>query len=75
MTLPRQLRESLFRAEVAGVGTKSTKKWTKQVAKGEKTIGTARSKLTRVQVKLSSACVSQLEGAIRTGALGDACLR
>ena len=64
--------KAFSRAEVAGVGTK---KWTKQVAKGEKTIGTARSKLTRVQAKLSSACVSTLEEAIRTGALGDACLR
>jgi hypothetical protein len=64
--------KAFSRAEVAGVGTK---KWTKQVAKGEQMIGTARSKLTRVEAKLSSACVSQLGDAIRTGALGDACLR
>jgi subtilisin family serine protease len=67
-----QAAKAFSRAEVAGVGTK---KWTKQVAKGEQMIGTARSKLTKVEAKLSSACVSQLEDAIRTGALGDTCLR
>jgi subtilisin family serine protease len=67
-----QAGKAFSRAEVAGVGTK---KWTKQVAKGEKMIGTARSKLTKVEAKLSSACVSQLGDAIRTGALGDTCLR
>jgi subtilisin family serine protease len=67
-----QAAKAFSRAEVAGVGTK---KWTKQVAKGEKMIGTARSKLTKVEAKLSSACVSQLGDAIRTGALGDTCLR
>jgi hypothetical protein len=67
-----QAAKAFSRAEVAGVGTK---KWTKQVAKGEQMIGTARSKLTRVESKLSSACVSQLGDVIRTGALGDACLR
>jgi subtilisin family serine protease len=67
----KKAAKAFSRAEVAGVGTK---KWAKRVAKGEKTIRTAQSKLARVQAKLSSACVSQLGEAISTGALGDACL-
>jgi subtilisin family serine protease len=68
----KKAAKAFVRAELAGVGTR---KWTKRVAKGEKTIRAARSKLTRVQAKLSAACVGQLGDAIRTGALGDACLR
>jgi subtilisin family serine protease len=68
----RQAAKAFARAEGARVGTK---KWTRQVANGERKIRRARSKLTRVQARLSSACVSQLEDTIGTGALGEACLR
>jgi hypothetical protein len=50
-----QAAKAFSRAGVAGVGTK---KWTKQVSKGEQMIGTARLKPTKVEAKLSSACVS-----------------
>ena len=67
-----QAAKSFSFAEVAGVGTK---KWTKKVSAAEKSIGTARSKLTKVQGKLSAPCVDALEQAIAAGALGDTCLR
>jgi hypothetical protein len=59
-------------AELAGVGSK---KWRKKVSAGEKSVGTARSKLTRLQPKLSAPCVDALGQAIAAGALGDSCLR
>jgi hypothetical protein len=52
-----QAAKAFSRAEVAGAGTK---KWTKKVSAGEKSIGNARSKLTRVQAKLSLPCVDDL---------------
>ena len=67
-----QAAKAFSRAEAAGIGTK---KWAKQVGKGKKKVNSARSKLTKVQAKLSPPCVGQLGGAVRTGALGDACLR
>ena len=59
-------------AELAGVGTK---KWTKKVSAAEKSVGRARSKLTKVEGKLSAPCVDALEHAIAAGVLGDTCLR
>ena len=67
-----QAAKSFSFAEAAGVGTK---KWTKKVSAAEKSIGTARSKLTKVQSKLSPPCVDALEQGIAAGALGDTCLR
>jgi Dictyostelium (slime mold) repeat len=67
-----QAAKAFSRAEVAGAGTK---KWTKKVSAGEKSIGNARSKLTRVQAKLSPPCVDDLTEAITAGSLADACLR
>jgi hypothetical protein len=67
-----QAAKAFSRAEVAGVGTK---KWTKKVSAGEKSIGNARSKLTKVQAKLSPPCVADLNQAITAGALADGCLR
>ncbi len=64
--------KSFSLAELAGAGTK---KWTKKVSEAEKSIGTARSKLTKVQAKLSASCVDDLGQAIAAGSLGDACLR
>jgi Subtilase family len=66
-----QAAKAFSRAEVAGAGTK---KWRKKVSAGEKSIGTARSKLTKVQPKLSPPCVADLSQAITAGALADACL-
>jgi hypothetical protein len=66
-----QAAKAFSRAEAAGVGTK---KWTKQVRKGEKKVSRARSKLTKVQAKLSPPCVGQLENTLMMGALGDVCL-
>jgi hypothetical protein len=67
-----QAAKAFSRAEVAGVGTK---KWTKKISAGEKSIGNARSKLTKVQAKLSPPCVADLDQAVTAGALADACLR
>jgi subtilisin family serine protease len=67
-----QTAKAFSRAEAAGIGTK---KWMKQVRKGKKKVKSARSKLTKVQAKLSPPCVGQLGEALSTGALGDACLR
>jgi predicted nucleic acid-binding Zn-ribbon protein len=64
--------KAFSQAEVAGAGTK---KWTKKVSAGEKSIGSARSKLTKTQSKLSAPCVDDLNQAITAGALRDACLR
>lgn len=67
-----QALKAFSRAELAGAGTK---KWRKKVSAGEKAIGNARSKLTKVQPKLSPPCVDDLTEAIAAGALGDTCLR
>jgi hypothetical protein len=67
----RQAAKAFARAERAGVGSQ---KWTRRIAVGEKKIRRARSKLTRVQARLSPACAGQLVDAIRTGGLSEACL-
>jgi subtilisin family serine protease len=67
-----QAAKAFSRAEVAGAGTR---KWTKKISAGEKSIGTARSKLTRLQAKLSPPCVDALGQAVTAGALADTCLR
>jgi subtilisin family serine protease len=68
----RQAAQAFARAERAGVGSQ---KWTRRMAVGERKIRTARSKLTRLEARLSPACAGQLGDAIATGALGEACLR
>jgi subtilisin family serine protease len=68
----RQAAQAFARAERAGVGSQ---KGARLMAVGERKIRRARSKLTRVQAKLSPACAGQLGDTIGTGALGEACLR
>jgi hypothetical protein len=67
-----QAAKAFSRAEVAGAGTRKS---TKKISAGEKSIGTARSKLTRFQTKLSPPCVDALGQAVTVGALADTCLR
>jgi hypothetical protein len=68
----RQAAKAFARAERAGVGSQ---KRTRRMAVGETKIRRARSKLTRVEARLSPACAGQPGDAIATGALGEACLR